>query len=181
MAATSGQSRRRRGQPTLPPYVATVLGVAASILSIAAGGATDGAGQPEIDSRIANAWRVLRVVDCARCHGKDYTGLAAPSVIVSRARDGGNGIATRTEKNFGARCSPRVPGMRRAIFGTDVHLRFDDQAAATTFGQFRAQLHANERFSNRNRLLFKEAASNSWTTHFLLPYVAVEMSPLRQL
>ena len=24
---------------------------------------------------------VLRVVDCARCHGKDYSGLAAPSIV----------------------------------------------------------------------------------------------------
>jgi len=33
------------------------------------------------DGRIANGWRALRVVDCARCHGKDYTGLAAPSIV----------------------------------------------------------------------------------------------------
>lgn len=33
------------------------------------------------DKRIANGWRVLRTVDCARCHGKDYTGLAAPSIV----------------------------------------------------------------------------------------------------
>ena len=30
---------------------------------------------------MANARRVLRVVDCARCHGKDYRGLAAPSIV----------------------------------------------------------------------------------------------------
>jgi len=33
------------------------------------------------DARIANAWQVLRKVDCARCHGKDYTGLAGPSIV----------------------------------------------------------------------------------------------------
>ena len=33
------------------------------------------------DARIANAWRVLRAVDCARCHGRDYGGLAAPSIV----------------------------------------------------------------------------------------------------
>lgn len=33
------------------------------------------------DARIANGWQVLRTVDCARCHGKDYTGLAAPSIV----------------------------------------------------------------------------------------------------
>jgi hypothetical protein len=37
------------------------------------------------DARIANAWRVLRVVDCARCHGKDYAGLAAPSIVAYAA------------------------------------------------------------------------------------------------
>ena len=49
--------------------------------SIAADGVVDGAGQLEVDTRIANAWRVLRVVDCARCHGKDYAGMAAPSIV----------------------------------------------------------------------------------------------------
>ena len=85
MAATAKHSRRRRGQAPFSAYVATLLAIAASILSIAAGGVTDGAGQLEADTRIANAWRVLRVVDCARCHGKDYAGLAAPSIVDSAA------------------------------------------------------------------------------------------------
>ena len=62
-------------------YVATILAIAAASLTIAAGGVTDGAGQQEVDTRIDNAYRVLRTVDCARCHGKDYTGLAAPSIV----------------------------------------------------------------------------------------------------
>ncbi len=33
------------------------------------------------DPRIARAWRVLRMVDCARCHGKSYDGLVAPSIV----------------------------------------------------------------------------------------------------
>ena len=40
---------------------------------------------PCADARIANAWRVLRAVDCARCHGRDYTGLAAPSIVAYAA------------------------------------------------------------------------------------------------
>ena len=40
------------------------------------------------DARIANAWRVLRVVDCARCHGKDYAGWAAPSIVAYAATQG---------------------------------------------------------------------------------------------
>jgi mono/diheme cytochrome c family protein len=81
MAATAEQSRRRYRQATLSAFVAILLAIAACIPSIVAGGVTDGAAQLEVDTRIANAWRVLRAVDCARCHGKDYAGLAAPSIV----------------------------------------------------------------------------------------------------
>ena len=81
MAATEEHSRRQCRQATLSGYVATLLAIAAGTLSIVAGAVTDGADQFEVDTRIANARRVLRVVDCARCHGKDYTGLAAPSIV----------------------------------------------------------------------------------------------------
>jgi len=62
---------------------AGLLAVAAS----ARGGedVTQPATRPCTDARIANAWRVLRVVDCARCHGKDYAGLAAPSIVAYAA------------------------------------------------------------------------------------------------
>lgn len=33
------------------------------------------------DPGLAAAWQTLRIVDCARCHGKHYTGLAAPSIV----------------------------------------------------------------------------------------------------
>ncbi|MEM5439509.1 cytochrome c [Paraburkholderia diazotrophica] len=33
------------------------------------------------DDAIVKTWRTLRAVDCARCHGKDYEGLAAPSIV----------------------------------------------------------------------------------------------------
>ena len=37
---------------------------------------------PSIDDpRVASAWRVLRALNCERCHGKGYDGLAAPSVV----------------------------------------------------------------------------------------------------
>jgi len=36
---------------------------------------------PADDGALDTAWQTLRVVDCARCHGKDYDGLAAPSVV----------------------------------------------------------------------------------------------------
>lgn len=33
------------------------------------------------DPRIASAWQALRTVNCERCHGKGYEGLAAPSIV----------------------------------------------------------------------------------------------------
>lgn len=39
------------------------------------------AGRPLTNDAIVSAWRILRSVDCARCHGKDYEGLAAPSIV----------------------------------------------------------------------------------------------------
>lgn len=36
---------------------------------------------PDTDARMAAIWKTLRAVDCARCHGKDYDGLAAPSIV----------------------------------------------------------------------------------------------------
>jgi cytochrome c55X len=39
------------------------------------------AGRPLAKDAIVSAWRILRTVDCARCHGKDYEGLAAPSIV----------------------------------------------------------------------------------------------------
>jgi len=41
----------------------------------------ENAGPPITDIRIAAAWQTLRAVECARCHGKDYDGLAAPSIV----------------------------------------------------------------------------------------------------
>jgi cytochrome c55X len=43
--------------------------------------AAEGASPPLTDVGIASAWRTLRAVDCARCHGKHYEGLAAPSIV----------------------------------------------------------------------------------------------------
>jgi mono/diheme cytochrome c family protein len=33
------------------------------------------------DEALEAAWRALRVVDCARCHGKHHDGFAAPSIV----------------------------------------------------------------------------------------------------
>jgi len=33
------------------------------------------------DPQVASAWRALRVVNYNRCHGKDYEGLSAPSIV----------------------------------------------------------------------------------------------------
>jgi hypothetical protein len=33
------------------------------------------------DEAFVRTWRTLRAVDCARCHGGDHHGLAAPSIV----------------------------------------------------------------------------------------------------
>jgi mono/diheme cytochrome c family protein len=58
-----------------------LLAFAGCVPSAAAGEAAESADRVMADAGIANAWRVLRTVDCARCHGKAYTGLAAPSIV----------------------------------------------------------------------------------------------------
>lgn len=36
---------------------------------------------PAADASLIDAWRAVRVADCARCHGRDHEGLAAPSIV----------------------------------------------------------------------------------------------------
>ena len=73
----------RRGCHAAWACLAGLLAVAAS--SRGGEDVTEPASGLCTDARIANAWRVLRVVDCARCHGKDYAGLAAPSIVAYAA------------------------------------------------------------------------------------------------
>ncbi len=63
--------------------VACCLLAAAMPFAAALGGeTTDVAATLSVDDPgIARAWRVLRQVDCARCHGRSYEGLAAPSIV----------------------------------------------------------------------------------------------------
>jgi hypothetical protein len=72
---------RRRRQGKLLACLVGLLSIAVCIRPTIAGDVSGGAGRSDVDASIAKAWRVLRVVDCARCHGKDYTGLAAPSIV----------------------------------------------------------------------------------------------------
>ena len=66
----------------MPVWVASLLAVLLAAAQTArADAAAEVASPPLTDVRIASAWRTLRAVDCARCHGKDYDGLAAPSII----------------------------------------------------------------------------------------------------
>lgn len=46
-----------------------------------------GAAEPDQQAQHARGWNALRAMDCARCHGRDYDGWAAPSLIAS-VRDG---------------------------------------------------------------------------------------------
>ena len=72
---------RRHRQGKRLACLVGLLSIAVCIRPTIAGDVSGGAGRSDVDASIAKAWRVLRVVDCARCHGKDYTGLAAPSIV----------------------------------------------------------------------------------------------------
>ena len=61
------------------PCVAAI--VAALVVAIPAGLKAGDGHSPSTDVPIVAAWETLRAVECARCHGKDYDGLAAPSII----------------------------------------------------------------------------------------------------
>ena len=40
-----------------------------------------GAADPDHSALRERGWNALRAMDCARCHGRDYEGWAAPSLI----------------------------------------------------------------------------------------------------
>ncbi|HSW26885.1 MAG TPA: cytochrome c [Burkholderiaceae bacterium] len=46
-----------------------------------------GAADPDQTAQRERGWNALRAMDCARCHGRDYDGWAAPSLIAG-VRDG---------------------------------------------------------------------------------------------
>jgi len=46
-----------------------------------------GASDPDQSAQRERGWNALRTMDCARCHGRDHGGWAAPSLVAS-VRDG---------------------------------------------------------------------------------------------
>jgi cytochrome c55X len=40
-----------------------------------------GAADPDAGAQRERGWNALRALDCARCHGRDHDGWAAPSLI----------------------------------------------------------------------------------------------------
>jgi cytochrome c55X len=55
--------------------------MALTTLVVSAGGAGTDAGQAQRQALLARGAAALRAMDCARCHGRDYNGWAAPSLI----------------------------------------------------------------------------------------------------
>lgn len=66
--------------PRLVRKRCTVVAVVVIAVSMPAAAGAD-ADRPLTGDAIVSTWRILRAVDCARCHGKDYEGLAAPSIV----------------------------------------------------------------------------------------------------
>jgi len=58
-----------------------LMSIATYATTATGGDDNDRVEKPSKEERVANGWRVLRAVDCARCHGRDFTGFAAPSVV----------------------------------------------------------------------------------------------------
>lgn len=48
--------------------------------------------QTEVEPEVYSAWRAMRQLDCARCHGADYNGNVGPSLLES--------ARTRTQEEF---------------------------------------------------------------------------------
>jgi mono/diheme cytochrome c family protein len=66
---------------TIVPRCCAVLVVVAIATSARADPEAERTRSQQTDDSIVSTWRALRAVDCARCHGKDYEGLTAPSII----------------------------------------------------------------------------------------------------
>jgi cytochrome c55X len=45
--------------------------------------AADASTDPDAAARLTRGWATLRSMDCARCHGRDYDGWAAPSLVAA--------------------------------------------------------------------------------------------------
>ena len=79
--------RCRRITVSAGKKVATVRRAALATFALAfaqlslADGKVPAASPALADARVVRAWRALRTLDCARCHGKGYEGLAAPSIV----------------------------------------------------------------------------------------------------
>ncbi|HEX6829408.1 MAG TPA: c-type cytochrome [Burkholderiales bacterium] len=71
------------------------------------------------DARIAAAWQTLRVVDCARCHGKDHDGLAAPSIIAYARNQSREMFVRAVLDGDPARGMPAYRGNLRVLEGID--------------------------------------------------------------
>ena len=50
------------------------------------------AADPDPGAHLERGWNALRAMDCARCHGRDYDGWAAPSLIA--------GVRNRSRNQF---------------------------------------------------------------------------------
>lgn len=66
--------------PCSASIVPRVLGAGLIVLTFGASGSPPAA-RPLDDPELAAAWRTLRAIDCARCHGATYLGSSGPSIV----------------------------------------------------------------------------------------------------
>jgi mono/diheme cytochrome c family protein len=95
---------------------------------------------PLTDPGLISAWRTLRAADCARCHGKDYEGLAAPSIVDYARTQSRETFARMVLDGDGARGMPAYrlnPSIADHL--ADIHRYFMGRADGTIQAESRPQ------------------------------------------
>lgn len=67
----------------MQPFARGIAGRGAPLAAAALCAALVGAPAAAVEPQVRRGWEVLRAMDCARCHGRDYDGWAAPSLLAS--------------------------------------------------------------------------------------------------
>ncbi|WP_244197727.1 c-type cytochrome [Caballeronia ptereochthonis] len=59
----------------------SLSGIVAGALCVSLAAHAQAPANAAAGASLVDAWRAVRIADCARCHGKDHEGLAAPSIV----------------------------------------------------------------------------------------------------
>jgi cytochrome c55X len=96
------------------------------------------AAAPSPDASFATAFRTLRTLDCARCHGRDHEGPAAPSLVAFARANSREQFAAAVLEGNAARGMPpyRTNELAVATVG-DLYTYFKARADGTITASYR--------------------------------------------